>query len=236
MKKRLWLKIAGFSVDKIFPPHLTDDRAGVWVDMRLGELFKIRSVLITKHFLNGNLEQNWDKSGIYFRDTPGAHRSSRTRNPLLSEVFELMLINDCWDKFYRAFDGGFDMNPYYIQPKTWEGKSLRIPVDFIRFQHLNRSSEGLGVGVWADFVVGHHLMVCGVPVYDGSEFAFDPDKTKVLSEELRALAERLLKNKALRKCVKNISRHDAFEWKTNFTSVLAKGCKTGGTPPLIRFY
>ncbi|TSA45206.1 hypothetical protein D4R51_02295 [bacterium] len=229
--KRLWLKIPGFLINGIHPFDSKDGKS-ISIDMLLGKALDVRGVVITK--CPDGMTQNWAMANTRFFDVPILHKKTRKRNPLLHDVLAIILVIECWTKLAELFLNGLDGKELeYVRPWMWLKQSLRIPVDFIQLQNFRSAFEGREV--YADFRVGHHFIVWQVLVYSGSKFVFDPVDKKVVSDELRALAERLMKRRTLRQTILSVSKRDSMEMGKKFTLFL-KHCDPEGIPPAIRFY
>lgn len=236
--KRLWLKVDGIRVRDISRMDGGLQRASFAV--RLGDVLTVRGVEFGKRDeekATCPFWQNWAMADTRFLDVPALHRHHplEKKDSLLSDVLALALMERL-DGLVRVLEtlekGGQQIELDYLWPAAWQGKSLRIPVDFVRIQNFEcRYAHGK---VTADVWAGHHFVVWHVPVFDGAQFAFDPER-RIGSEKLLALIGQIMARRTFRRHVRAVSADGFPERKRKFT-LAVKGYDTERIPPAIRFY
>lgn len=232
--ERIWLRILGYRVCNI--RRSKGEPGYAYFDIRLGDMVLVEGVKI-KYQEEGDrpaLLQNWGTASVRFPDVSILHRHTSKRNPLLHDVLASALT-ECFSELLQALQNGSQKQELrFIEPKEWDGKALRIPVDFVKFNKL--MCGGINQPVYTDFWVGHHFIICGVKIFNGLELGLDKEGcSKILSPTLCWLVDKLCRQVKVQEAVHGVSTEGTADTDADFM-IGVKGCDPDGIPPAIRFY
>jgi hypothetical protein len=126
----------------------------------------------------------------------------------------------------------------FFTPKDWQGKSLMIPVDFIRLQNF-QSVVKTG-RVTADIKIGHHLIFFGLRVWDiflDKDLIFgdhnSPCGEERIESRFRWLILSMLKLPEVQKTMTAVA-NGTIDMESRFIEKFVE-CDPEATPPPIRF-
>jgi len=245
MKKRIWLKIDGLQLH-----HLASggpDRA-VWASLKLAPAFNINGIMITSQPNEAwQFTSNFGNADARIVDVPGLHEKP-TKGKLFRDVIFKSVHDLCLDRaevlhpFIKNGWPGDELTLGFFKPEDLQGKSLEIPVDFIRLQNF-QLVEKTGV-VTANIQIGHHLIFWHIKIYD-SLLPWDPlvcgfhdapfGEEKIQDKEIHRLINGMLITvPGIKKTVSTVTE-GKIDMESKFIDKV-NGCDPEATPPPIRFY
>lgn len=212
MKKRIWLKIPGFKLRNI-----RREGEKICFDAELGDEITVQRIRVEGKSLNLN------STNFSFLDVPMIH--VRKRNPVLIETIGLAL-----EEIY--FQGSQRGELEFAKPEEWEGKSLRIPVDFVQFKTLG-SEKG---AVYTNIYIGHHLAVLRIPIFNGTRFLLESSNYPMVhNKKILEMIKNLVKRPQTRGNILETSRNGMGNPGFSVLTGI-KGCDPEDLPPSIRIY
>jgi hypothetical protein len=180
--KRLYLKVGSLTAffDCITKHGSADIR------IQVGNLFVVHGVLIGVE----KFSQNWATSGIRFLDVPLYHHIHPKKN-LLGDVFARAIAEhkeEISNMVQTKSTHGVDCTPH-----AWRGKSLRIPIDYVRIKNNGSVSDGV-----MDLVLGPHLVLWrAIGFWRGEEVI----SSAIIDKNLLRILENLMKRKGFKQLV-----------------------------------
>ncbi len=243
MNKRIWLKVDEIEFhlwEHFVELHRDPKELSVWVSVRLGQAFDVRSLLLNKRL--GCLSQGWGNiSNMRFLDCPALHKQQRGRksqsldNIIAQVVYDTCLVERKSE--LSAFITKKRPEPQIssFKPGAWKGLSLRIPVDFVEIFNIEGAHSG---SVYANIRVGHHLIFWRVKIFENQVFCSDFKEAGIRDDGVRNVIRKMLKNSKLRKIVKYLHNIGGYgiDRDFKFLYVLSKGYNPDSPPPPVRFY
>jgi len=244
MEERIWVKIDGLQLHHLVPAKR---ESAAWASLKLGSAFNINGLIITKK-QNGTVwfSQGFGNADARFIDVPILHEKP-TKGELLLDVLAKAIHDFCLQRaeVLRPFiENGKpkDMLTFgSFKPEDWQGKSLMIPVDFIRLQNF-QSVEKSG-RVTADIQIGHHLIFWHVKISDPIQL-WDP-LAAVFSDA--PFGEERIQHTAIHRLIKlmvimvpdvkktiSAVAEGNIDMESKFIEKV-KACDLEATPPPIRF-
>lgn len=177
-------------------------------------------------------------------DVPGLHEKP-TKEKLLREVLNKAVHDSCLDRsevlrpFIKNGWPGDELTFGFFKPEDWQGKSLGIPVEFIRLKNFQLAQK-TGV-VTADIEIGHHLIFWGVRFwYTGMEWhplmSFSDircGEERIQEKQLIRLINRMFLRSDVKEVVTSVA-NGAIDMESKFIDAV-EGCDPEAVPPAIKF-
>jgi len=275
MKERIWVKTDGLRLHHLQRrvPMRGESIQGkeVWASLKLSSAFNINGILIeSKSGEKDWFGQGWGNADVRLIDVPVLHNTGE-KYTLLMDVLAKAVHDFCLQRaellrpFIENGTTNDELTLGFFKPEDWQGKSLMIPVDFIRLQNfqLRQGKRIITIGpdkkkvghlVWqrwndkvvtADIEVGHHLVFFGVKIHnDYQGLKFERLSIDWLSDA--PLGEERIQDKTVNALIKGM-----FANKEILETISAvakgtidmeskfvdkvKGCDSEGIPPPIKF-
>jgi hypothetical protein len=167
-----------------------------------------------------------------FLDGPGQHYGKRNPKHLLYEyigsgIKEFFERNhSIVQEFLEKEEGSLD-NSELFRPSLWRNGSLRIPIEFIQIFGI----VGDCGTVKANMLIGHHILMIGVPIYP----RFVPEG-RIFDKRIIVEIEKMLDKKDVKDSLGYYARassHDLNDQDKMTVSI--SGCNQEKFP-LVRFY
>ena len=218
--KRIWLKVEGFQLYNFSRSRGTDIAA--WADIQMGQ----ESFAVKNYFFrlekDGQITQNPAMADMRFLDIPLLHHDRKKPKMLLEDVlgkaiYDLYLAGEKSGELKALLEGKTELTEFpFFKPAEWQGKSLRIPVDFVALRGLSatRSADGW---VYADIIVGEHLIFWKQLIFDCTKFCYGgskmtPDSSNAIYDKrIVAIINDLLNRKDLQERICYLSETRGFE-------------------------
>ena len=241
MEERIWVKIDGLQLH-----HLASggpDRA-VWASLKLKPAFNINGILIASCPNEAwQFTSNFGNADARLIDVPGLHEKP-TKGELLRDVLYKAVHDACLDRaevlrpFIKNGWPGDELTFGFFKPEDWQGKSLMIPVDFIRLQNF-QSVVKTG-GITADIQIGHHLIFFGLRVWTtflATDLIFGDHNSPCgevrIESRFSWLILSMLKLPEVQKVMTEVANR-GIDVESKFIDKV-EGCDPEATPPPIKF-
>ncbi len=226
MQRRLWLNVPGYQVQDI-----KRDRFGcIYLNIRLGNVLVVRGVTFEIEDMNRSI-QNWAMADTILVDRANFHDHAAEKVRILRDIL-MIAVGGCCSRLAWALESDPPKTELeFIKPREWKGKSLKIPVDFVKLIGF----KSRGVRVYADVCIGHHVIVRMIEIFDGQRFGLDSaGQSTILDLGLRQTIGDLLRRRSVRKAVRDISLEGKIDSDQEFM-IGVKGCDPEAVPPRIQF-
>lgn len=240
MKKRIMLKVPRIQVKNFLrrdPLPGKKELRAAWLDLLLEGCISINGIdiEIDDHIFPGeerpHVSHNDAMTNVRLLDKPFEHHGKRQPRHLLYEYIAIgmnELINGTRYAEVKKFldketDHLEDFEPF--KPKIWNGKSLRIPVDFVSIYGMS-GRDGI---TQANIRLGHHIVLWGIQVYP----TFKPDNI-IFDKRVIKEIEKILATGVVKKSLMYCATHNTFNHEDKFVNRAWK-CGKAKIPP-IRFY
>jgi hypothetical protein len=232
MKKRIVLSVPTIQLKNFMQ---RESCRAAWIDLLFGCIsMNGISIEIDDHLFPGeswpHISHNDAMADMRLIDVPIHHHGKRQPKNLLYEHLAIGMnefINGTHYEEVKKFlnketDHLSDSHPF--KPEAWDGKSLRIPVDFISVYGI---SGGNGIAR-AHVRIGHHIVLWNMQVYP----TFKPDQV-IFDERIIEEVKKILARKRATSTLKYCAQNKAINHEDKFMSKIP-GCKKK-IPP-VRFY
>jgi hypothetical protein len=247
MKERTWIRIDGLELHHLAPAKIESrSEKSVWASLLLGPAFSINGLLIHSRLKQtGWFSQGWGNTDTRLIDVPALHKD-RKGLTLLEDVLAKAVHDFCLQRaevlrpFIEKGTTGDELSFGLFKPEAWRGKSLMIPVDFIRLQNFQSYA---GRKVSADIQIGHHLIFWRMNVWDktlekDSDLVFSEDNSpcgvpRIAHDFLRQKILQMLDSAEVQKTIRAVAK-GTIDMTTQFLDVIS-GCEPEATPPAIIF-
>lgn len=210
--KRIWLKIEGIQLCDFYHDK---DKNSAWANIKMGhEGFVVRGYFFQLE-KDGYITQNPAMARMRFLDVPLLHRDKKKPEMILEYalvkvIHDTYLIGEKSEEFKSFLEGKTGLTEFpFIKPAEWEGKSLRIPVDFIALRSLSASLLSNG-SVYANINVGEHLIFWEQLVFDRKDFHYGGSGSRdsrdaICDKRVIAVINYLLSRKDLQNHIRYLS-------------------------------
>jgi hypothetical protein len=246
MQGRIWVEINGLQLHSLAPGRQDSGEDKIaWASLKLGSAFNIDGILITSGVLDApEFSIGWGNANARLMDVQALHEKPAKGN-LLYEVIAKAVHDFCLQRaeilhpFIKKAIEGERLTLGFFKPPDWQGKSLRIPVDFIRIRSFQRVNYGNIVT--ADIQIGHHLIFWSVKIWD-SRLDWHPltgfhdapcGEERIQEKELNRLINRIFLWSDVREVATSVAK-GTIDMESEFIDKV-KGCDPEATPPPIKF-
>lgn len=247
MKERVWVKINGLQLHHLVPAkNGSRPEKTVWASLKLGSELNINGVLINSRAGKKDwFSQGWGNADTRLIDVPALHNAGE-KYTLLMEALAKAVHDFCLRRaevlrpFIENGATGDELTLGFFKPEAWQGKSLMIPVDFIRLQNFQPAGKGKTGIVAADIQIGHHLIFWGVAIwttFSDKDLIFGDLNTPFgearIESRFNWLILSMLQLPEVQKTITAVAEKGA-DLESKFIDKV-KGCDPEATPPPISF-
>jgi hypothetical protein len=240
VKKRIWIKVEGIKLGPfqlVQPSHL-DKEKHISVSVRIGDAFNINGVRIENGIKSNSFLQNWSGCDVRFLDIPGLHHGKHKKYPLLHDIFAketYLFFNGKGGESLRELMETEKRMPntsiLWSVCQTEDGKSLRIPVEFIKLRNFNCLARDCMV---ADIFIGSHLVFWQVQIFDGKKIGISNDR--IIDREISGIINKMLtERKAIQETINFVRKNKTVDIASEFIDAIP-GINLKKDPTPIRFY
>lgn len=248
MTERTWIRIDGLELHHLAPAkNESQSEKLAWASLLLGQAFDINGLLIySKPEQTNWFSQGWGNADTRLLDVPARHKD-RKNLTLLEDVLAKAVHDFCLERaevlrhFIESGVTGDELTLAFFKPEAWRGKSLMIPVDFIRLQNFQSFA---GEKVCVDIQIGHHLIFWRMEVWSKSlgkdqDLAFTDnnspcDLPRIAHDFLEWKILTMLESPGVQKTIRAVA-NGTIDMTTQFFDIMSDQCEPEAVPPAIKF-